>query len=89
MSSYFSKLLKAGDRLREFNFRQASLKDDSRYHVNVPDDTGDRIYFGMQEIADKEWKIEAGSLPVWIVSAEHLLSEAIEENRKTELLKRK
>jgi hypothetical protein len=89
VSSYFSKLLKAGDRLREFNFRQVSLNDTSRYNVNVPDDEGERIYFYMQENTDKEWKIEAAALPVWVFSSESLLSEAIEENRKMELLKKK
>lgn len=89
MSTYFSKLIKAGERLREFNFRQASMNDDSRYNVDVPDDKGNRIYFSMYKNAEGEWKIAAQLMPMWVHDSEILLSEAIEENMKTDVLKRK
>ena len=89
MSTYFSKLIKAGDRLREFNFRQASIHDGSRYAVDVPDDKGSRIIFSLYKNADGEWKIAAQLMPIWVHNAETDLANAIEENMKEESLKRK
>lgn len=89
MSTYFSKLIKAGDRLREFNFRQASINDNSRYTIDVPNDNGTRIIFSVYKNADGEWKIAAQLMPMWVHNAEGDLANAIEENMKEELLKRK
>jgi hypothetical protein len=89
MSTYFSKVIKAGDRLREFNFRQASMNDSSRYTVDVPDDKGGRIIFSLYKDADSDWKIAAQLMPMWVHEAEAELSNAIEENMKEELLKKK
>lgn len=89
MSNYFSKLIKAGGRLREFNFRQASMNDDSRYSVDVPDDKGNRICFSLYRNADAEWKISAMLMPLWVHDTEVQLAEAIEENRKNEIPKRR
>jgi len=89
MSTYFSKLIKAGDRLREFNFRQASMNDDSRYSVDVPDDKGGRIMFSLYKNADKEWKIAAQLMPMWVHDAEGDLANAIEENMREESVRRK
>ena len=89
MSTYFSKLIKAGDRVREFNFRQASISDDSRYTVDVPDDKGSRISFSMYRNADSEWKVAAQLMPLWVHNAETDLASAIEENMKEEVLRKK
>ena len=89
MSTYFSKLIKAGDRLREFNFRLASINDNNRYTVDVPDDKGNRVLFSMYRNADGEWKIAAQLMPMWIHNAEIDLAHAIEENMKEEGVKRK
>ena len=88
MSTYFSKVIKAGDRLREFNFRQASMNDDTRYTVDVPDDKGNRIMFSIYKNADAEWKISANLMPMWVHDAEPDLAIAIEENNVQELSKR-
>jgi hypothetical protein len=88
MSTYFSKVIKAGDRLREFNFRQASISDDTRYTVDVPDDKGNRIMFSIYKNADAEWKIAAHLMPMWVHDAEPDLALAIEENNVQELSKR-
>lgn len=88
MSTYFSKLIKAGDKLREFNFRQASMNDESRYTVDVPDDKGNRIIFSLYKNADAEWKISAQLMPIWVHNAEAELATAIEENRETEVAKK-
>jgi hypothetical protein len=88
MSSYFSKLIKAGGQIREFNFKLASLNDDSRYIVDVPDDKGGRIMFSIYKNSDQQWHIAAQLMPLWIHETENVLGEAIEENKESELLRR-
>ena len=80
MNIYFSKVLKAGDRQREFNFRQLSHTDDKSYMVDVPDDKGQRVSFTMNKDANGDWKTDDQNLPVWIQEVEHALNEAIVQN---------
>ncbi|GAC1422511.1 MAG: hypothetical protein NVS9B7_10830 [Flavisolibacter sp.] len=89
MSTYFSKVIKAGERQREFNFRQVSNGADARYSVDVPDDKGNRVVFSMYKNADGNWKTAAQLLPMWIHDAEVSLAEAIEENKINETVKKK
>ncbi|HEV7621325.1 MAG TPA: hypothetical protein VGO09_06325 [Flavisolibacter sp.] len=89
MSTYFSKVIKAGERQREFNFRQLSNGADSRYSVDVPDDKGNRVVFSMYKDANGHWKTAAQLLPMWIHDAEVSLAEAIEENKINETVKKK
>ena len=89
MSTYFSKVIKAGERQREFNFRQTSNNDTSRYSIDVPDDKGNRVMFSMYKNSEGQWKTAAQLLPLWIHDAEAILADAIEENRKNEVAKRK
>jgi hypothetical protein len=89
MSTYFSKVIKAGERLREFNFRQMSTGTEARYHVDVPDDKGNRLMFSMFKNAENQWKTSAQLLPLWIHDSENSLAEAIEENVANELKKNK
>ena len=84
MNIYFSKVIKAGERQREFNFRQLMNGDDGSYHVDVNDDKGNRIIFSMYRDANGKWKTSAQKLPLWIHNAELLLSEAIENFLKQE-----
>ena len=79
MSTFFSKVIKAGERQREFNFRQLSGGADLKYHVDVPDDKGNRIVFQMYKDAAGKWKTSASVLPLWIHNAEDLLSDVIAE----------
>lgn len=80
MSSHFSKMIQAGERLREFSFRQVSKNDDPRFSIDVPDDNGRRISFSMFRNADREWKIAAQLMPMWVHDAQAALAEAIEES---------
>ena len=89
MSTYFSKVIKAGERQREFNFRQTSNNDESRYSIDVPDDKGNRVMFSMYKNSEGQWKTAAQLLPLWIHDAEMYLAEAIEENRKNEVTRKK
>jgi hypothetical protein len=88
MSTYFSKVIKAGDKLREFNFRQTYLNDNSRYSIDVPDDKGHRIMFSIYKNADGEWKVAAQLMPIWVHNAELDLAKAIEENNEVKLIKK-
>jgi uridine kinase len=88
MSTYFSKVIKAGDKLREFNFRQTYLNDDSRYSVDVPDDAGNRIIFSIYRNADEQWKVAAQLMPMWVHNAEPDLANAINENNEQEIAKK-
>ena len=80
MNVYFSKVIKAGDKLREFNFRQLTNDQADSYHVDVNDDRGMRIFFSMYRNSDGKWKTSEEKLPSWVYNAELILSEAIEQN---------
>ena len=89
MSSYFSKVIKAGERQREFNFRQLSAGTEMKYHVDVPDDKGNRIIFQMYKDEGGRWKTSTSVLPLWIHSAEDVLNDAIAEQIQEEQLTKK
>ena len=74
----FSKIIKLGDRLREFNFRKKPGTDN--YTVNVTDDRGQRIIFTLVKTAEKSWITEGANLPLWLQFSEGVLASAVEEN---------
>ena len=80
MSIYFSKIIKTGERQREFNFRRLSNASDASYTVDVHDERGNRIVFSMYKNAEGNWKTAAQNLPIWIHNAETVLADAITEN---------
>ena len=80
MNIYFSKVIKAGERQREFNFRQLTHTEDKSYSVDVPDDKGQRISFTMNLDTNGVWKTDDQNLPVWIQEVEPALNEAIVQN---------
>lgn len=78
----FTKLVKADNRLREFNFRKINSKQDGLFTVDVSDDRGNRIIFNMEK-TDAHWHIAAGTtLPDWITKNEAIFEELIEEELK-------
>ena len=77
MKPYFSKVVKAGERLREFNFRKITGLG-NLMHVDVSDERGRRHIFKMQMSEADRWKIDDKNLPVWIYEAEEKLSAAIQ-----------
>jgi hypothetical protein len=85
MSIHFSKIIKAGDRNREFNFTRLH-RDGTRYNVNVPDERGNRIFFTMQQ-EGSAWKIIMDILPPWILAIEEELGQAIEEEMRATVSK--
>ena len=76
----FTSLLKAGGRLREFNFRKINNDPNKElFSVNVCDDRGERVFFTMQK-EQNNWRFGlAPLLPAWISQQENQLSAAIEE----------
>ncbi|HEX2532565.1 MAG TPA: hypothetical protein VHK69_02450 [Chitinophagaceae bacterium] len=78
----FTKIIKAGDRQREFNFtRMQGL--DSIYNVDVNDDRGNRIIFKMIRDEQGELRITGAEreLPNWVWDTSHQLSSAIQEHQ--------
>lgn len=74
----FSLLVKAGERVREFNFRKLKNPGEEQLSVNVCDERGERILFGMQK-KEGFWRIDSQSLPKWIIQNENRLGEAVEQ----------
>lgn len=74
----FSLLVKAGDRVREFNFRKLKSPGEEQFSVNVCDERGDRILFGLRK-EEGNWRISSGALPSWITQNERRLAEAVEQ----------
>ena len=80
MSFAFTKIIKAGDRQREFNFTK--LSGVAVYHVDVNDDRGNRLLFKMAKDEQGQLTITEGGneLPNWVWDNTNTLSEAIREN---------
>ena len=79
----FTKLVKAENRLREFNFRKINSVLDGLFTVDVSDDRGNRIIFNMEK-NDGKWKIATGTtLPDWITKNEAVFEELIEAELKS------
>jgi hypothetical protein len=76
--THFSRLLKAGGRLREFNFRKLTDKpEEGWFHVDVADERGDRIIFRLST----RLQAASASLPPWVVEVwPQLLDVATEEH---------
>lgn len=75
---HFTKLVKTADRLREFNFRLLPGNSNNLFHVDVPDDRGNRIMFRMQK-ENEQWHVVEDNLPRWIVDNEQRLNDLIGE----------
>jgi hypothetical protein len=76
---HFTRLIKAGGRLREFNFRKLRNADPEAFTVDTVDDRGNRILFRMQKSESNQWAIQPQMLPKWIPESENQLHEAIED----------
>jgi hypothetical protein len=78
----FTRHIKAEGRLREFNFTRHTGLREGLFTVDVVDDRGNRIIFGMKRTG-ANWFITETNLHKWILECNPLLQEAIE----TELIK--
>jgi hypothetical protein len=75
----FTKLIKAQDRMREFNFRKINNAPSDLFHVDVSDDRGNRIMFKMQREDNNHWRIIDEPIPSWVADTEKQLNDIIEE----------
>lgn len=73
----FFKIIKIGDRLREFNFRKLP-NTENHFHVDVTDDQGRRHMFTLYKDNEGNWKSQQ-ELPLWIKFSENLLGNVIDE----------
>ena len=74
----FSLLVKAGGRLREFNFRKLrNTEEEALFTVNVCDEKDDRVFFTMTK-NEKDWAIPQ-QLPAWLSQSQKDLKKALEE----------
>lgn len=74
---HFTSLVKAGGRLREFNFRKMKRNEESIFSVDTVDDRGNRLIFFMQK-ENGTWTLQPQALPVWITENEQMLGNEIE-----------
>jgi hypothetical protein len=77
----FTKLLKVGGRLKEFNFRKANANIKGLFTVDVLDDEGplgNRIIFKMEN-KESKWQIIPQELPEWVSERENDMNEIINE----------
>lgn len=78
---HFTRLIKAGGRLREFNFRKMKQLEEDVFSVDTVDDRGNRILFYMKKTNNLNWSInqQVLTLPAWVTENEDKLSEQIED----------
>jgi hypothetical protein len=76
---HFTRLIKAGGRLREFNFRKIRGHQPETFTVDTVDDRGNRILFRLEKTGNSHWNLVQQILPKWIPENENKLHEAIEE----------
>jgi hypothetical protein len=74
---HFTRLIKAGGRLREFNFRKLRQLEEEIFSVDTVDDRGNRILFYMRKDNSSNWSISPQPLPTWVVENEAKLNEHI------------
>jgi hypothetical protein len=78
---HFTRLIKAGGRLREFNLRKMKFPDREVFSVDTVDDRGNRIIFRMHREVNAAWHIVPLEqiLPAWIGEVEAKLAEEIDK----------
>lgn len=76
---HFSKLVKIGNRLREFNYKKNNNAGDLVFDVDTADERGNRIFFRLQKV-DSEWTLSANQpLPDWILQHQQALINELED----------
>jgi hypothetical protein len=76
----FTSLIKAGGRIREFNFRRSTQTVDEPFFVDVVNENDERCQFSMV-CKEGQWGLVGAILPAWVVSAVKELQKAITESQ--------
>ncbi|MGC4039012.1 MAG: hypothetical protein QM764_23845 [Chitinophagaceae bacterium] len=77
----FSLIIRAVNRLREFNFRK---RNQAEYDCDVCNERGERIFFKIRK-SDGHWNIAGNDLPSWVVNSEDSICSALESQPEFEL----
>jgi hypothetical protein len=74
----FTRLIKAGGRLREFNFRKSQGLKDAMFTVDVASETGDRQYV-IFRLLNQQWILENKKLESWVEEILPQIEKEIQE----------
>jgi hypothetical protein len=77
---HFTRLVKAGDGLKEFNFRKQSNATVPTFQVDVTDERANRIIFTLQKV-EGAWIMSPLSLPAWVKEVQPVLLEIVEDGQ--------
>lgn len=75
---HFTRLVKAGNTLKEFNFRKHSYAPVPTFHVDVTDERANRIIFTLQKL-EGAWIMNPLNLPNWVKDVQSTLQDIAEE----------
>ena len=75
----FTKIIKAGGQLREFNFRKSYGPSGDCVFIDVADVRGERYYIRFMKSNDR-WEIKPGQFPIWIQEVVAQIEQAINES---------
>ena len=73
----FSKHIKAGGRIKEFNFLKLNNTQAPTYSVDVSDERGKRLVFLFINDGGN-WKISGEGLPEWLTSSGDILQQEVD-----------
>jgi hypothetical protein len=77
---HFTRLIKAGSSVKEFNFRKLSYAKVPTFHVDVTDDRANRLVFTLQKLEDS-WVMSPLNLPQWVKDAQNSLQEIVDDKK--------
>jgi hypothetical protein len=78
LNIHFTNLIKAGGRLREFNFRKSQGKNNAMFTIDVANEKGERFYV-FYRLKDSHWVLENNELVPWIEEILPQIEKTIEE----------
>ena len=76
----FSEYIKAGGRLREFNFLKMTNSTSPSFNVDVSDERGRRHHF-LLTYGSEGWKMDGEGLPGWIQDSTEAILSVVESHK--------
>jgi hypothetical protein len=74
----FTRIIKAGGRLREFNFLKGHETEGAIFYVDVPDGKDYRHFLVFKQ-QHEDWVLEKTELPPWLEEAIPQIKKVIED----------